>query len=103
MLAPLIELVLPRIAVARSVAAVYGDPGRIAAGVVDRYYDMARRPGNRRALFQRMAARREERSDDSRFGAIAVPTLILWGGRDELIPLGEWEWVRTVQVPSLTR
>ena len=89
LLAPIVERVLPRAAVELSVASVYGDPSRIAQGVVDRYYDMARRAGNRRALFGRMAARREERYDASRLQAIAVPTLVIWGGRDDLIPVGK--------------
>lgn len=89
-LEPIVERVLPRAAVELSVASVYGDASRIAPGVVDRYYDMARRPGNRRALFGRMAARREEQCfDASRLQAIAAPTLVIWGGRDDLIPVGE--------------
>ena len=87
-LAPIIAHICPRFVVERSVRAVYGDPGRIAGGVVDRYHDMARRAGNRRALFDRMAARREETYDASRLLTINIPTLVLWGGKDYLIPTG---------------
>jgi pimeloyl-ACP methyl ester carboxylesterase len=78
--------VLPRSVVERSLRDVYGDPSRVTPDLVDRYFDLATRAGNRAALVARF--------DQTTPGALAervpeiqVPTLILWGGRDRLIPL----------------
>lgn len=84
-LSRLTEISLPRPLVAASVRGVYGDPARVTTDTVDRYYELALRAGNRRALVQRLRqADNTDRSD--RIRAIAQPTLILWGGRDRLIP-----------------
>ncbi len=81
----LTEISLPRPLVAASVRDVYGDAARVTADVVDRYYELALRAGNRRALVQRL--RQADNTDRSaRIRAVAQPTLILWGGRDRLIP-----------------
>ena len=76
--------VLPRRAIEDSVRDVYGDPGRVTSALVDRYYELALRAGNRVALMQRMDQLAP--GPVERLGEIKVPTLILWGGRDRLIP-----------------
>lgn len=75
---------LPRRAIAQSVAEVYGDPSRVSAALVDRYYELALRAGNRVALMQRMDQMAP--GPVERLREIKVPTLILWGGKDRLIP-----------------
>jgi pimeloyl-ACP methyl ester carboxylesterase len=52
---------------------------------VDRYFELTLRAGNRAALAQRFAAGRHAQSP-ARVRDLRVPTLILWGGRDRLIP-----------------
>ena len=79
------EHLLPRSLVAASVASVYGDPDKVTAALVDRYFEMTLREGNRRALTQRLAAR-VAGQDEERIATLRLPTLILWGGRDRLIP-----------------
>lgn len=79
------EHLLPRPVVAASVAQVYGDPTRVTAAVVDRYFELTLREGNRRALAQRLAAW-SPGQDENRIATLRLPTLILWGGRDRLIP-----------------
>jgi pimeloyl-ACP methyl ester carboxylesterase len=79
------EHLLPRSLVATSVASVYGDPGKVTAALVDRYFELTLREGNRRALTQRLAAR-VAGQDEERIATLKLPTLILWGGRDRLIP-----------------
>jgi pimeloyl-ACP methyl ester carboxylesterase len=79
------EHLLPRSVVASSVAQVYGDPSRVTAAVVDRYFELTLREGNRRALVQRLAAWIPGQ-DEERIATIRQPTLIVWGGRDRLIP-----------------
>ena len=75
---------LPRRAIEDSVIDVYGDPSRVTAELVDRYYELALREGNRVALMQRMDQLAP--GPVERLPEIKVPTLILWGGKDRLIP-----------------
>lgn len=79
------EHLLPRSLVAASVASVYGDPAKVTAELVDRYFELTLREGNRRALTQRLAAW-QPGQDEERIATLRLPTLILWGGRDRLIP-----------------
>jgi pimeloyl-ACP methyl ester carboxylesterase len=83
-LAPLTERMLPRGLVERSVRSVYGDPSRVTPELVDRYAELSLREGNRRALGQRMKRVLDVQSE--RIRAVRQPTLILWGGRDRLLP-----------------
>ena len=83
-LSVLMEQLLPPGMVEKSVRNVYGDPARVTPALVQRYSDLARREGNRHALARRMAQRNTGRAQDLR--DLAVPTLILWGAHDRLIP-----------------
>ncbi|MFG6442656.1 alpha/beta fold hydrolase [Roseateles sp. LKC17W] len=76
--------VLPRRAVESSVVNVYGEPARVRGETVDRYYELTLREGNRAALMQRMD--QLTLGPVARLPEIRVPTLILWGERDRLIP-----------------
>ena len=79
------EFALPRSMVAEGLANVYADPTRIKPELVDRYFELTLREGNRRALRHRMqdvvAGEGAER-----IGQLQQPTLILWGRQDKLIP-----------------
>jgi len=79
------EHLLPRALVAASVASVYGDPKRVTSDLVDRYFELALRDGNRRALGQCLQSMVIGEHAD-RIATIRQPTLVLWGGRDRLIP-----------------
>jgi pimeloyl-ACP methyl ester carboxylesterase len=85
-----LEWVLPRQLVAQGLASVYGEPARITPELVDRYFELTLREGNRRALMERL---REMRPgvDAERIASIRRPTLVLWGRRDRLIPLAVGE------------
>jgi pimeloyl-ACP methyl ester carboxylesterase len=83
-LAPLLENTLPRAMIESSVRDVYGDPRKITPALIDRYFELTLRAGNRRALGLRM---REDLAEaPGRIAWIKQPTLILWGGQDRLIP-----------------
>ncbi|PVY57490.1 MULTISPECIES: alpha/beta fold hydrolase [unclassified Simplicispira] len=83
-LSALMGYLLPPGMVEKSVRNVYGDPGRVTPELVQRYSDLARRAGNRHALAVRMAQRNTGREQDIR--GLQLPTLILWGQHDRLIP-----------------
>lgn len=81
----LMEQVMPRPIVRGSVENVYGDPSLVTEELVDRYFDLTAREGNRRALADRLRQIKPGPLSD-RIPEIAVPTLILWGGQDRLVP-----------------
>lgn len=81
----LAEEVLPRALVAQGLTKVYGHPDRISAALVDRYFEITLREGNRRALGQRLR-QMDNGEDAARLKTLTLPTLILWGGRDALFP-----------------
>jgi pimeloyl-ACP methyl ester carboxylesterase len=76
---------LPRGIIVSSLENVYGDPTLVSDELIDRYYDMARREGNRDALVRRFSLGMNG-VDTLAIARIGVPTLILWGMRDRLIP-----------------
>jgi pimeloyl-ACP methyl ester carboxylesterase len=89
------EWLLPRGLVEQSVREVYGDPAKVTPALVDRYFETTLREGNRRALVQRFQAQaidlQSVPSNIERLRALKMPTLLIWGARDRLIPpaLGE--------------
>ena len=82
----LMEVTLPRSMIESSVRNVYGHPDKVTPELVDRYYEITLRQGNRRSLVQRFV-QAPLGIDEERIKELRVPTLILWGGRDRLIPL----------------
>lgn len=81
----LMEHVLPRGVIDSSVRNVYGDPSKVKPELIDRYYDLTLRAGNHQALAYRMNERMS--GDEVHIKDLKVPTLILWGAKDNLIPL----------------
>lgn len=81
----LMEVTLPRSVVESSLRNTYGDPSRVTPELVDRYYELTLRDGNRAALALRLAGDRHSDRVE-RLPELQVPTLLLWGGRDRLIP-----------------
>ena len=81
----LLEHLLARGVVLSSLRNVYGEAAKVTPELGERYYDMALRAGNRRALMQRLAVVESDQSGQIR--ELVQPTLVLWGDRDRLIPL----------------
>lgn len=81
----LMEHVLPRGVIQSSVRNVYGDPAKVTPELVDRYYELTLRTGNRAALGQRFAQMKP--SNTEALKTLRLPTLIIWGAQDKLIPL----------------
>lgn len=96
---------MPRALIAQGIKEVYGEPGRIKAGVVERYYDLSRRPGNRRGMMEifrvLLKANKEElHTTPERVALIKAPTLLMWGDRDRWIsPKHVLHWQR--DLPSV--
>jgi pimeloyl-ACP methyl ester carboxylesterase len=79
------EFLTPRTVVEESVKDVYGDPSRVTAALVDRYFEMMTREGNRRALNLRLQVIATDLAP-KRIRTLKLPTLILWGALDRLVP-----------------
>jgi pimeloyl-ACP methyl ester carboxylesterase len=79
------EHLLPRSLIRSSLTNVYGDPSRVTSALVDRYFELTLREGNRRALGQRLATWVPGEGQE-KIATLRLPTLILWGGQDRLIP-----------------
>ncbi len=85
----LAEVILPRGVIESSLRNVYGDPNKVSPELVDRYYELTLREGNRKALSYRFdqMQKADVQAAIAAIRAIKLPTLILWGGKDHLIPV----------------
>ena len=80
--------ITPRIVIEKSIKNVYYDESKVTEELIDRYFELSLREGNRKAFITRMTKNKvisENISDLVK--TIPVPTLILWGENDKLIPL----------------
>lgn len=65
---------------------LYGDTSAVSDDLVKLYFDMANRIGNREAITERMESFGKE-APYEKIPSIEIPTLILWGKKDRLIPV----------------
>jgi pimeloyl-ACP methyl ester carboxylesterase len=78
---------LPRSVLRMNLVAAYADPARLSSAAVDRYYDLLLAPGDRGAMLDRM--RQTMLTDPvALLPQIKIPTLLMWGKKDRLIPFG---------------
>ena len=84
LLRPLLEHVTPRSLVEKSIRETAAAPDFATPEMVDRYWELLRFPGNRRAAAKSLMTDRESQYAD-RLGEITAPTLILWGAEDRLV------------------
>ncbi|TNE61292.1 MAG: alpha/beta hydrolase [Alphaproteobacteria bacterium] len=82
----ILENITPRSLVIEGLTKTVADPTIIDDAMIDRYWDLARHPGNRRATGIRFAWYRDAKPTVN-VDHIAMPTLILWGEKDSLIPV----------------
>ena len=85
----LFKYITPRSILAKSIQNVYGDPSKVTPQLIDRYFELSLRPGNRAAFIDRMSKFRKSGLDKNykRIPSITIPTLIIWGEKDLLIPV----------------
>lgn len=88
-LSKVMRYVLPRSVVEEGVRKVFVDQSKVTDEMVARYFDLTLHEGNRDATRIRFAsyAGRDEAAFAERLGAIEMPTLIIWGDKDLLIPV----------------
>jgi pimeloyl-ACP methyl ester carboxylesterase len=68
---------------------VIANDALVTDALVDRYFDMLRRDGNREATLQRMRGSRGDPEAWRRIATIRVPTLVIWGADDPWIPASD--------------
>lgn len=83
-IAPLIRQITPRALVKKSLLDTTAVDDIVTEEMIDRYWELLRYPGNRRATAIRARTDREEAFAD-RLVEIQEPSLIMWGKEDQLI------------------
>lgn len=87
----LMRTITPRSLIAQSLRQTVGNQSIVTEAMVDRYWELLRYPGNRQATIDRFGAYPGP-VDAARVATLKVPTLILWGEKDPLIPLEAGKW-----------
>ena len=82
---------LPRSLVEKSLAQSVSNQAVVTPEAVDRYWELARYPGNRAATRQRFSAPRKSFAAET-VAKVQVPTLVMWGEEDALIPFDAARW-----------
>ncbi|ABC62566.1 alpha/beta fold hydrolase [Erythrobacter litoralis] len=82
---------LPRSIVERSLKQSVSKTEIVDDAMVDRYFDMARYPGNRAATRARFSQERVP-FEAEQVARVTVPTLVMWGEEDSLIPYTAAGW-----------
>ncbi len=77
--------ITPRFIVRNSIRDLYADKGKVSENLVDRYFELSLRPGNRQAFVDRSTSFSID-SSYTRIHSILQPTLILWGKEDHFVP-----------------
>lgn len=80
-LGPLLKYITPRSLIKKNLIQVYADDTKVSDRLVDRYYQLARRAGNRQAFIDRAKTHMDDKT--YLLPAINIPTLIMWGGKDD--------------------
>lgn len=75
----------PRYIYKLNINQIYGNTSIVTDTLIDRYYLLSLREGNRQAMVDRM--QQVENTDNPLIKEVEAPTLIIWGGKDEWIPL----------------
>ncbi|HZH07990.1 MAG TPA: alpha/beta hydrolase [Lautropia sp.] len=84
--------VTPRSLIARSLPGVFGDPRLATPEMIDRYWELLRYPGNRRATIDRFSSPPFALTTED-LAQVRAPTLVIWGEQDRLIPVESGRWL----------
>lgn len=88
----LIEQITPRSLIAQSLEQSVSVKSIVTEPMIDRYWELLRYPGNRRATLKRFGVPYDPLSE-AEIAAVTAPTLILWGEEDRLIPVEAGRWL----------
>lgn len=82
--ARLMTRLTPRFLFEKVMGGVFADQQKITPAMIDRYYELMLREGNRTATLERLQTPQTDSRDS--LSMIHIPTLILWGEQDSWIP-----------------
>jgi len=88
----LVEQITPRSLIAQSLEQTVSVQAVANDAAIDRYWELLRYPGNRRATLKRFGYPYDPLTKAG-IAAISAPTLILWGEEDRLIPVAAGQWL----------
>jgi pimeloyl-ACP methyl ester carboxylesterase len=89
----LMTVVTPRSIIERSLHGSVSNQSVITDAEVDEYWELLRHPGNRQATLKRFSTPRTQIAEaDISAATRAIPTLIIWGEEDKLIPASAAKW-----------
>jgi pimeloyl-ACP methyl ester carboxylesterase len=79
----------PKFFIEKNIKEVYADDSKISSKLIERYHKMALREGNRKAFIDRAKTdfTPNEFKNSDKLQSILTPTLLIWGAKDEWIPL----------------
>jgi pimeloyl-ACP methyl ester carboxylesterase len=81
-----LKFITPKCVIENSVKNVFYDKNKVSPQLVDRFYELSLREGNRQAFVDRMTKNKVGiASTSSVIKSITIPTLIIWGKEDNLI------------------
>ena len=86
----LLTYITPRFLVRSSIENVYFDKSKVSDKLVNRYFDLTLRKGNREAIVDRLKVSTTLTNGINKHASIKKikqPTLIIWGSDDRLIPI----------------
>ncbi|MBA3863083.1 MAG: alpha/beta hydrolase [Erythrobacter sp.] len=88
----LVEQITPRSLITQSLEQSVSVKSIITEQMIDRYWELLRYPGNRRATLKRFSQPHESLTE-AEIAGVTAPTLILWGEQDRLIPVAAGQWL----------
>ncbi|HNZ64421.1 MAG TPA: alpha/beta hydrolase [Smithella sp.] len=91
---PFARYTMPRFLFDDAVEQVYGDKSKVTQELKDRYFDLAMREGNKGSyidVFTEMRRLCDDENLSQGIKDLSVPTLVMWGTRDEWIPFKYFE------------
>ena len=88
----LVEQITPRGLIRQSLEQSVSVKAVVTEAAVDRYWELLRYPGNRRATLKRFGYPYDPLTE-AEIAGITTPALILWGEEDRLIPVEAGRWL----------
>jgi pimeloyl-ACP methyl ester carboxylesterase len=96
-LSAILKNVTPRSIAENSLKNVYVNDEKVTPALVDRYLELTLREGNRKAFIDRIKMHDFGEKDINylKINTLSIPTLVLWGAQDGLIPISVAEHFHT--------